>query len=159
VDQSIKSIVELPKSTLVSITSGSVIINKRVIAYPSYDGTIEGMLSYYGQMAYIHNWSNTVVIAILDAISRNYKVLNDKGEQTPFSFGQELPKKPRSKGILYYGIGMISLVILLNICIIALQDRITWNVTTHYALSILTLMGCFAFALCIWTYNSNKPVN
>jgi len=152
-----KSLVELPKSTLVSITSGSVIVNKRVIAYPSYDGTIDGLITYYGQLSAIHQWSDTVLGHILEAANASFKVLNDKGEQTPFTFGQDLPAKPRSKGLLIYGIVMISLVIMLNICIIALHNRITWNVATHYCLSILTLMGCFAFALCIWTYNSNKP--
>lgn len=159
-EQSTKSVND---HTLITHPGGSIIHNHKVYAFPEYNGTFKGVVNYYITLGGIYKWPVDATTAIMKEVMNSFSLLNinDMRKMHVARSMEEIadtirPAKPRNKWLLIYAVGMISLIIILNICLFFVRHRVSWNMSTYSLLTILNVMGLAAFSIALWTYHANK---
>jgi hypothetical protein len=144
---------------LIEHPAGTVLYGKKVYAFEAYQGTFKGVFNYYYTLSNIYSWPNPVLELVLRQVYSNCAPIHQHDmHKVPMTVSPLDPMitRPRNKWLLIYAVGMISLIILMNICLVAVRHRVSWNISTYSLLSILNVMGLAAFAIALWTYHANK---
>jgi hypothetical protein len=146
---------DVDPSLIIEHKGGTVLYKNTLYAFGPYVGVFREARTFYINMGAKHKWPlKATEMIIREVYMESVPVHLSDYHKAPIFIDPNDPmlKLVKPKGLLWYGRGMLSLTVLLNVSLIGARQHITWNGTTYALLLMITVMGLVASAICFWSY-------